>query len=262
MNNDVPQKRRAEMSSRRKFVKLITFGTATGLVGGKLWQREVLAYCEPTEGVANAVLKIKLSDYPALSQELGSVRLGINPVQPYDEPYPDGDFYPFLINRGYDNNYYVLDCQCRHAGCVVPTYDVGTNVIRCPCHLSGYDIDGSVVNGPATDPLYNYPFKFEDPDTMVIEIPCWNFDIKASVLPSGGNGRLKLEWNANANATYEVTFREKLSDPWVKVPLATTPTGPANQMSIKTVLSQFTSVYLDRTTPTGFFAMGLQVGEV
>lgn len=41
---------------------------------------------------------------------------------------------------------------CTHSGCTVSKVAAGT--INCPCHGSKYDIkDGSVVNGPAPDPL-------------------------------------------------------------------------------------------------------------
>jgi Rieske Fe-S protein len=41
---------------------------------------------------------------------------------------------------------------CTHSGCMVNKVAGGT--INCPCHGSKYDIkDGSVVDGPAPDPL-------------------------------------------------------------------------------------------------------------
>lgn len=41
---------------------------------------------------------------------------------------------------------------CTHAGCTVANVDGGT--INCTCHGSKYALaDGSVVNGPAPDPL-------------------------------------------------------------------------------------------------------------
>src|SRR4030095_4829741 len=137
-------------TKRRQFLRLVTFGTATSMIAGKLWQREVLAFCDATPSQKDAVFNVRISDYPALSQDLGSVRLGINPVRPDDEPFPDGNFYPFLINRDNSGNFYVLDCECRHASCVVPTYDSYDFAIICPCHGSFYGIDGAVIRGPAT----------------------------------------------------------------------------------------------------------------
>ncbi|MFI6368416.1 Rieske (2Fe-2S) protein [Nocardia sp. NPDC050630] len=44
-----------------------------------------------------------------------------------------------------------LSSACTHAGCKVATVSGGT--INCACHGSKFGLDGSVVNGPATQPL-------------------------------------------------------------------------------------------------------------
>ncbi|WP_330253811.1 Rieske (2Fe-2S) protein [Nocardia sp. NBC_00565] len=44
-----------------------------------------------------------------------------------------------------------LSSTCTHAGCKVATIAGGT--INCACHGSKFGLDGSVVNGPATQPL-------------------------------------------------------------------------------------------------------------
>ncbi|WNG80221.1 Rieske (2Fe-2S) protein [Mycobacterium sp. ITM-2016-00316] len=40
---------------------------------------------------------------------------------------------------------------CTHAGCSVS--EVVGAVINCPCHGSGFNLDGTVAKGPATRPL-------------------------------------------------------------------------------------------------------------
>jgi len=40
---------------------------------------------------------------------------------------------------------------CTHAGCTVNEIADGT--INCPCHGSKFNLDGSVANGPASEPL-------------------------------------------------------------------------------------------------------------
>jgi Rieske Fe-S protein len=44
-----------------------------------------------------------------------------------------------------------LSAICTHQGCTVNKVADGT--IDCPCHGSKFNLDGSVVNGPATLPL-------------------------------------------------------------------------------------------------------------
>ena len=246
---------------RRRFIKFVTFGTATSIVAGKLWQREVLAYCEPGPGeiVKDGVFKVRISDYPALSQDFGSVRLGLNPIG--TDHRPDGTFHPFLINRDDFGNFYVLDCQCRHEGCTVPTFDTVELTIHCPCHHSLYGIDGEVLMGPTTQALHRYPFEYDGSDTMTIRIPCWGFEIKAEVLPGASGARIRLDFEAFQNATYEIKFREKNNSPWTDASFATTPTGPADQTSLATFAGP-ASVYLDRTTATGYYAVGVKLSEV
>src|SRR5262249_55062536 len=148
-------------ASRRHFLKWVTFGTATSVIGGKLWRQDVLAHCDPQPGQPDGVFKVRVSDYPALSQAYGSVRLGLNPITSGGQPFPVGAFYPILINKDSSGNFYVLDCECRHEGCVVPPFSMSDFGIRCLCHGSFYWIDGSVINGPALDPLYSYPFEYD-----------------------------------------------------------------------------------------------------
>jgi Rieske Fe-S protein len=44
-----------------------------------------------------------------------------------------------------------LSAICTHQGCTVNKVADGT--IDCPCHGSKFNLDGSVANGPATQPL-------------------------------------------------------------------------------------------------------------
>jgi Rieske Fe-S protein len=44
-----------------------------------------------------------------------------------------------------------LSAKCTHKGCTVDKVADGT--IDCPCHGSKFNLDGTVVNGPAQEPL-------------------------------------------------------------------------------------------------------------
>ena len=245
---------------RRTFLKLVTFGTATSVIAGKLWQREVLAYCENLPGQQNAVFKVKLSEFPALQTDYGSVRLGINPVSS-TAPIDDGRFYPFIITRDGLGNFYVLDAECRHARCVLPAYDSQEFKIVCECHGSWYDVDGSVLQGPALQPLHRYQASFDGVDTLTIQIPCWGFTTKATVLPGGPASRLRLDFDTTKEVTYEVSFSQSPKGPWSPASFATTPGGAANLTELTPSASGPVSVYLDRTTATGFYAVGMKLVE-
>ena len=48
--------------------------------------------------------------------------------------------------------------RCTHAGCALAVKNGG---IECPCHGSKFELDGSVRNGPAVDPLVARPVRVQ-----------------------------------------------------------------------------------------------------
>jgi cytochrome b6-f complex iron-sulfur subunit len=51
--------------------------------------------------------------------------------------------------------YVALSSVCTHMSCTVG-YSVQNNNFPCPCHGSVFNANGSVANGPATQPLKQY----------------------------------------------------------------------------------------------------------
>ncbi len=52
------------------------------------------------------------------------------------------------------NGVYAMTLTCTHQGCDIGTDGtVSAEGLRCGCHGSAFDVDGNVVNGPATAPL-------------------------------------------------------------------------------------------------------------
>ena len=105
--------------SRRRFVKVFSLGSASSMLFGKAWRASVLADITPS---SVGLLRVKLSDYPALLEDYGSVRLGLNPIE--NPSGPLGNFYPILINHHVDTTYYAMSTMCHHAGCIVPPFIV------------------------------------------------------------------------------------------------------------------------------------------
>ncbi len=63
---------------------------------------------------------------------------------------------------------YALSAKCTHAGCTVLWQRNGdTARLHCPCHLSNFDMEGHVLNGPATMPLQRYTARVEGDDAIV-----------------------------------------------------------------------------------------------
>lgn len=100
-------------------------------------------------------ITIDLSDpmYAALQSEGGSVSLPSRSI--------------IIINKG-NNDYTALSSVCTHQACTV-SYNKTTNTLPCPCHGSLFDINGSVLNGPAGSPLRRYTISI-DMNTLTIHV--------------------------------------------------------------------------------------------
>ena len=71
-----------------------------------------------------------------------------------------------IINSG--GNYIALSSVCTHQGCTV-TYNANNNNLPCGCHGSLFNTSGSVLNGPADEPLATYPVT-ENGDVLEIDL--------------------------------------------------------------------------------------------
>ena len=252
--------------SRRRFVKTFALGTAASTLFGKAWRASVLANILPTG--ASGKLRVKISDYPALAESPGSVRIAINPV--VEELEADellGPFYPVMINH-LNGSYYAMSTQCRHAGCVVPVFRESIGCIECQCHFSRYAIDGAKISGQASGALEQYPLVFDGVNMLTITVPNLGYNIETALVQSGNTPRLRLDFFGFLNVDYEVYFRENINQPWTVIPFSTTVNGTADQL---TFTGQFAflyengspaSLYVNRTTATGFYSVGIKVAAL
>jgi Rieske Fe-S protein len=70
------------------------------------------------------------------------------------------DKMPILLVRLSSTNYIALSTLCTHERCKVTTQVPVNGPISCACHGSQYNIDGSVKQGPSTEPLKKYAATF------------------------------------------------------------------------------------------------------
>lgn len=242
---------------RRRFVKGLFLGTAISSILGKSWKSLYAAAVSPAAG--EATFQINVSDYPALQEELGSVRVGVNPVGSDD--FPAGLYWPIIINKDTDGAFYVLNSECQHAGCVVDALDTFEGGMRCQCHGSLYDVRGQVLEGPSEFPLNSHDFTYDGVNTLTIVVPQMGFTVNAFLPDLDAATRLQLQFQTQWNVFYEVRFREKLDDPWTGATFSLTPDGPALEEALVGDGAPAT-LYLDRATPTGFYAVSMRIGEV
>ena len=240
---------------RRQFIKMFALTATTAGTAGGLWRGSVFGAVQPAPAGEVGRFSISLDDFPALKNEFSSIRLAVNPLLGGGEPFPDGDFYPILVNRGERDGFFALDSACRHAGCVVPVYEESLGGIFCLCHGSGYALDGTVLQGPAQQDLIRYNITFDGVKTLTVEVPGLGYSV-ASRLASGN--RLRLEFPTHVNVTYEVRFRASLNpgSTWAAIPFALSPTEPADRT---TLFGNGESVvlFVDRPTAAGFYAVNI-----
>ena len=239
---------------RRRFLKHFVFGSAFSAAAGRTWVSSLAADCQPTQSGAG-ILRVTVADFPALQNVGGSVRLALNPfssisqnVQPY---------YPVLINRGSDSQFYALRSRCGHQGCVVGPFIASQGASVCPCHGSRYDIDGSIVAGPTLLPLTAYRNSF-DGTVLCVEIPGLGYSVTGTVLQTAAGSRFKLQFATRTTIQYAVLFRQSLTDPGTAVPFAVTETGAATS-SVFTATGTSATLYVDRSAAAGFYSVAVQV---
>jgi Rieske Fe-S protein len=242
--------------SRRRLIKAFTVLTASATMPATRWMRTVLAGVQASTPSDIGLLRLRLSDFPVLQKELGSVRLGTSRIG--SDHHPVGLFYPVLINRGTNGQFYALDTECTHEGCTVPTYDPSAQCMQCPCHGSQYLIDGTVRHGPANFPLRSFTVRYDGADQLTVELPDISFGLDVlQVQPA--TGRLRLRFVAFDQLVYEIYSRPSLQADWSgPIPFAVTPDGPVDRVSL-VGQADYAEVYLDRRiSSAGFYAVAVR----
>jgi Rieske Fe-S protein len=105
------------------------------------------------------------ADEPLVTDDAPSGSDQTVPLGPVDEvPVGGGKIYPdppVVVTQPAAEEYHAFSSFCTHRGC--PVSDVTDGLIQCACHGSQYSIeDGSVVRGPAPDPLVKLSVRVED----------------------------------------------------------------------------------------------------
>ena len=127
--------------NRRELIRNIAAGTVTLFVVPTAFTscEDELPGPDDNNNPDNNILTIDLNKntYSNLGSEGGFVKVG--------------DI--IIINTG--EGFIALSNICTHQGCVV-SYSSENNNLPCPCHGSLYSISGSVLEGPAENPLKKY----------------------------------------------------------------------------------------------------------
>ena len=243
--------------SRRDWVKRYVLGSAVAL-GASGWKGTVLAELSPGVNPAN-LLTFKVSDYPVLQANFGSMRFSL-----FGDQVANGII---IVSRAPGDVFYAVSASCTHQGTIVDPYDATpeTQAMICYSHGSVYDIQGRVISpvevGQANLPKYNTAFA---DGLLRVEIPGLNFKINSTSLVSENSGtqRLRLSFNAKARAKYRVHFTSSLTGTPAVVRFATTETGSISQ----NMLTQGSSdaernLWVEYTGSRGFFSVEMVTDE-
>jgi cytochrome b6-f complex iron-sulfur subunit len=66
------------------------------------------------------------------------------------------------------NGVYAMTTTCTHQGCDLATGEISSTTITCPCHGSQYDLNGTVVRGPAPHSLTHYAVSIAADGTITV----------------------------------------------------------------------------------------------
>ena len=236
-----------QLCNRRHFVRSLYWVA----VSSPLWSHESLFLAEVHAQAASdiGIFRMDLNSFPVLRDTFGSVRLRVigMPIT----------FPQIVVTRVEDNRFFAVTSRCTHQGCTIGLYSAAINAIECPCHGSRFGADGSLVRGPAVQPLTQYLTQYDGGDLLRIEIPGLGFRIAGAAVQVGTNNtpRYRLSFPTVSGVNYEVWFRQSLnSDAWVRILFSTTPTGDATSTTLSGTGATAT-VYVDRSTPSGFYAV-------
>ena len=74
----------------------------------------------------------------------------------------------FYVVRLQDGGFLAVYRRCTHLGCAVP-YDQAAQQFACPCHGSGFTMEGGVKNPPAVRPLDLFPLSVTDEGELLVD---------------------------------------------------------------------------------------------
>lgn len=132
--------------TRRKFIKLVSSGIGSGLIGGSILGCATATVYQGS--VHRGTLEYPLSDFiDNIGENYGLLI----------SAFELGD--AIILIRDSEGDFLALSARCTHQGCQVK---VKKQSFSCSCHGSAYDGFGNVIRGPAQKRLRSFPVKLLD----------------------------------------------------------------------------------------------------
>lgn len=157
-----PVKPDAAAPDRRRFLKVVTCALGGGIgvtvaapavsyLLHPVGRRTVTAAAEPIDAIAVAALRAEPIRVPLVARSVRDAWSATTEVA----------LGSAWVRRDEQGNVHALSSVCPHLGCAV-AFDPGVQEFRCPCHESGFGVDGVRRRGPSERGLDPLPLTIED----------------------------------------------------------------------------------------------------
>lgn len=241
--------------SRRNWVKRFAIGTAVA-AGVERWKGLLLADISPAADPGN-ILSFKISDYPALQTDYGSIRFSL-----FGSSVPNG---VITITRAPGLVFYSTSAYCTHQGCIVDPYDPseGTEAMICYCHGSVYNIQGQIISpaevGQANLPAYNTSYAN---GVVKVEVPGLNVKVNSTALvtPAAGS-RFRITFAVRNGGKYRIHYTPDLVVAPVVVAFSSTENGSLSTTVFNSSTTGTKTVWVNAASQRGFYFVELMVSE-
>jgi hypothetical protein len=99
---------------------------------------------------------------------------------------------------------------------------------------------------------------FDGDNTLSIQVPGLGYSVETTAIAEVTPPRIKLQFPTLAAVQYEVLFRPRTSDPWTAASFSFTSDGSTDE-TILTGDDLPATVFVERTTPTGFYSVAIKI---
>ncbi len=121
------------------------------------WMPEKVSYVA-LPALSQGQVTLNLGDFPQLKKDGGGV-LG----------QAAGMETPLAVVRMDASTFVALPAVCTHMACPLKLNSLNAS-LDCTCHGSTFELDGTVINGPATKALTSFKTEFDGNGTLRITI--------------------------------------------------------------------------------------------
>ncbi len=191
------------------------------------------------------IVRVALSDFPALASVSGSVHLIVAAPTP---------LYPVILTRTDANTFAAVSSQCTHSGCVVNTFSETDGSMLCTCHGSRFTAQGVVLTGPAGFDLTGYTARLVSASVVEVEIPGIGFAMAGALVNTAVGRRMRLSFPTTSTLRYEIKRRTSMTTPAATLPFSLTETGAATQTEL-TGNGATATLYVEAAAATGFLSV-------